>query len=347
MKTVLSVFLLSLLLFTQTLSGQNPRNILIDDLTSTNCGHCPCMDTVLQKVVLQRHPNTVIIALHGPMSNYEDRDFLKVIDSLHFESNASLINRMGVPTEIDGIPDTVDARYARMPQSPVKMEIVSNTYDPVSRIVTVVVNSTALQPDMTGQFRINAAVIESNLVGYQQHFPECPGGDAYNHKFVLRALAFNPVGDNLISGNWDQQTAIKRTFVFDLKDAWVDSNCDVVVFVDKNMGSLGVSEIQQAVKQGITRPLGLESMAASSAILNIYPNPVRGAANVHLRIAEGGPAKIFLVDMNGKMLKVLTEQKLAAGIYSLEFDASEIPAGSYLLQMHLNHQVFTSKIQIR
>jgi hypothetical protein len=346
MKSVLLVIFFFFLFFPKTGLGQNPRNILIDDLTSTNCGHCPCMDTVLQKVVLLRHPNTVIIAMHGPMSNYEHRDFFKVIDSLHFESNASIINRMGIPTEIDDIPDTVDARYARLAESPVKMELVSIVYDPVGRLLTVVVNSTALQADMTGQYRINAAVIESNLVGYQQHFPECPGGDAYNHKFVLRALAFNPVGDNLISGNWAEQNTIRRTFIFTLDSEWVDSNCDVVIYVDKKMGTLGVSEIQQSIKQGITRPLSVESIQSPTAILKIFPNPVHGSANVHIRLSEGGLARVALADMNGKIVKVLTRQSLAPGMYNLEFDATGLPAGTYLLQMEVNQQVFSTKIQI-
>ena len=344
-----SILVISFLLLVSTGFTQNLRNILIDDLTNTNCGHCPCMDTVLQQVILKHHPNTVIIAIHGSMSRYENNDFFPLIDSLHFESDgAAHVNRMGLPTEIDGISDTVDARYARMPQSPVKLEIMSKNYDPASGQLTVVVKSTALLQGMQGQYRINAAILESNLIGYQQHFPECPGGDAYNHKFVLRALKFNPMGDNLVIGNWEQNTFITRTIILDVDEDWVASNCDVIVFVDKAQGPLNNSEIQQAITQGITRPLGVEPVTSMpTAILNVFPNPVHGITSIHISIAEAGSVRSVLIDMNGKLVKTITDQHLASGLYNMEFDASEIPAGNYMIRMESNRQAYTTKIQIQ
>jgi hypothetical protein len=349
MKTVLPVIVFVFLLFAQAGSAQNPRNILIDDLTSTNCGHCPCMDTVLQKVILKSHPNTIIIAIHSTMSAYENNDFRPLVDSLHFESDgAAGVNRMGIPSVIDVIVDTVNARYARMPQSPVKMEIVSRNYDPGSRKLQVVVKSTALEPNMNGIYRINAAIVESNLIGYQQHFPECPGGDSYNHRFVLRALNFIPVGDIIVNGNWAQQTSFTRTFIMDVDEDWVESNCDVLLYIDKMQGPLNYSEIQQAIKQGVTRPMGVEPVTpANSAFLGVFPNPVKGTAKIHLSIVQAGKAKIELIDMNGKNVKTLTDQKLDSGLYNLEFDASAIPSGNYLIRMDLNHQVYSTKIQIQ
>jgi hypothetical protein len=349
MKTLRLFLLLSILLLTQTGFSQNPRNILIDDLTSTMCGHCPCMDTVLQQVILKQHPNTVIMAIHGSMSAYKNNDFFPLIDSLGFDSDgAACVNRMGLPSVVEVIADTVNARYARMPESPVKMEIISKIYDPVSRFVTIVVKSTAMQPGMNGIYRINAAILESNLIGFQEHFPECPGGDNYNHRFVLRAMNFIPVGDILINGNWAQQTSVTRTFSMDVDEDWVESNCDVILYIDKMQGPLNISPIQQSIKQGVTRPMGVEPIINSStAIVGIFPNPVHGSTNIHLRIAETGSAKVVLIDINGKIVKILTEQKLSAGLYNLELDASGIPAGNYFIRMDLNSQVYSKKIQIQ
>ena len=349
MKTTLSAFLISFLLLTQTGFTQNPLNIFIDDLTNTYCGHCPCMDTVLQKVILKAHPNTIIMAIHGVMSNYYNNDFQPLIDSLHFVSDgAAFVNHMGVLVGPADLPDTVNAIYARMTDSPVKMEIMSKTFDPVSKMVTVVVKSTALQPGMNGIYRINAVLLESNLIGYQQHFPECPGGDDYNHRFVLRAMYFNPVGDILINGTWAQQTAITRTFEMEIDEEWVESNCDIVLYVDKMQGTLNNSPIQQSIKQGVTRPLGIEPVTtAPTAIMNVFPNPVHGIAHVHLRLAEAGTTQVVLSDMSGKKVKTLAEEKLSAGLYNLEFDASGIPAGSYIIRMNNNQKEYIMKIQIQ
>jgi len=328
---------------------QNPRNILIQNLTNTNCGHCPCMDTVMEKVILKSHPNTLIIEIHGIMSRYENNDFFPLIDSLHYEtSGAAQVNQMGDPSDIDEVVDTVNARYARMPQSPVKLEITSKEYNPSSREMTVVVNATALKPGMQGQYRINAVLIESNLIGYQQHFPECPGGDSYNHKYVLRAMSFIPMGDILVNGIWEQGSVVTRTLSLNVDEEWVDANCDMIIFIDKDQGALNVSEIQQAVKQGVARPLGFEAVATSpTAILSVFPNPVHGQAHVHIRMAEAGQVNAVLFDFSGKMVKTLTDQKLPAGLFNLEFDATGLPEGNYLIRMEANNMVYTSKIQIQ
>ena len=287
--------------------------------------------------------------LHGYMSNYENSDLYPMIDSMHFyPAGAAHVNRMGLPIDIDLIPDTVNARYSRMSESPVKIEILSISYDPATRMSTVVVKSTAVQPNMSGLYRINAAITESNLVGYQQNFPECPGGNAYNHKFVLRTLKFNPVGDYLVDGNWGQQTALTRTISVELDDKWIASNCDVVIYIDRFNGTLNNSEIQQAVVQGVTRPLGMEKTeSASSAILNVFPNPVHGMAHIHVRISTEGNVNAGLFDMNGKRVKIVTDQKLSAGFYNMEFNTSDLPAGSYIFRMETNQQVYSTQIQIQ
>jgi hypothetical protein len=307
------------------------------------------MDTMLQQVILKNHPNTVIIAIHGALSNYENNDFYPLIDSLHFDADgAANVNQMGEPSNIDDISDTVNARYARSVESPVKIEIISKDYNASNRILTVVAKSTAMQAGMSGQYRINAVILESNLISYQWHFPECPGGDGYNHRNVLRAMKFITNGDNLIKGEWAQQKEISRTFSMELDDKWVPSNCDVVIFVDKANGTLNNSEIQQAVKQGITRPLGIEpNPSASDGILNVFPNPVHGLANIHISIAEDGPVKVDLYDINGRKVKSVSDQKLKAGVFNIEFDASGISSGSYILQMEANKKVYSTKMQIR
>ncbi|MEI6173117.1 MAG: Omp28-related outer membrane protein [Bacteroidota bacterium] len=345
----MSAMLILTFIAAQTGYTQNPRNILIQNLTSTNCGHCPCMDTVMEKVILKSHPNTLIIEIHGIMSKYENNDFFPLIDSLHYEtSGAAQVNQMGVPSDIDEVVDTVNARYARMPQSPVKLEITSKEYNPGSREMTVVVKATAIKPGMQGQYRINAVLIESNLIGHQQHFPECPGGDDYNHKNVLRAMNFIPMGDILVNGTWEQDSAVTRTISMNVDEEWVDANCDMIIFIDKYQGALNVSEIQQAVKQGVARPLGLEPVTASpTAILSVFPNPVHGPVHVHIRMAESGQVSAALFDFSGKMVKTLTDQKLPAGFYNLEFDASDIPDGNYILRMESNNQVYTTKIKIQ
>jgi len=336
------------LLFSLCGTAQNPRNLLIEDVTSTNCGHCPCMDTILQQVILKKHPGTVVVAIHGPMSTYNNNDFAPLIDSLRFESDGSAqVNRMGEALGPEIIADSVDARYSRMEESPVKMEIVSKNFDENTRLFTMVVKLTALQAGMNGVYRINSAILESNLISYQEHFPECPGGNQYNHRFVLRGLKFIPVGDVLVNGDWPQQSAITRTFIMDIDEDWVAANCDMIVFLDKMNGALNHSEIQQVIKQGVTRPVGIDQHTTEMKILKLVPNPAHDRINVHFQLSGAGLIKVVLFDQNGKEVKKITERKLAAGIYNLEADLAGIAAGQYILRIEQNQQITTEKLQIQ
>jgi len=327
---------------------QNPRHVWIDDVTNTNCGHCPCMDSILMQHVLVQHPNTSIIQIHGPMSNYETPAVTGLSDSLHFQmSGLVLINRQNIYANQDQAVDSVNLVFNDSPEAPVKLEILTKTFNTGTGDLFVSVKATSLSTNLDGLFRINLMVTEGNLIGWQQHFPECPGGPDYNHQNVLRAIACGFTGDTLINGPWADQQPVIRDISLILNNAWVPENCNLLVYVDKKTGSLHTSPVQQSIIQNVLAPLSNEPQGNSQVeILNIYPNPVHGVANIHYRISQRGNVSILLQTTDGRNVKERNFPDLAPGIYNLEFDAAELPAGNYILTILTGRTTHSRNIQI-
>lgn len=65
--------------------------------------------------------------------------------------------------------------------------------------------------------------------------------------------------------------------------------------------------------------------------LKAYPNPVRDIVTVEVIAVVAGPAQLEVVDLNGKLLQLRTEE-LTEGINTLNFNLSRQAAGGYFLR---------------
>lgn len=60
-----------------------------------------------------------------------------------------------------------------------------------------------------------------------------------------------------------------------------------------------------------------------------YPNPFNPTTNFGLRIADFGFVTLKVFDISGKEVAVLLNEKLNAGVYNVEFNASHLTSGVY------------------
>lgn len=80
---------------------------------------------------------------------------------------------------------------------------------------------------------------------------------------------------------------------------------------------------------------------ASSLI--VYPNPAdRKDSFVYLKLTEDTKLKAELYDMDGKLLKVLPENLVAAGVVSLPVDG--LGSGTYILKITRDGKTDSVKI---
>jgi hypothetical protein len=117
--------------------------------------------------------------------------------------------------------------------------------------------------------------------------------------------------------------------------------------VYKQNASLLNSEIQQAVLQSVTGPLGQDELAAGLfAIGNIFPNPVSGVAVTNIKVTASGKLMIDITDMNGQLIKPVAGKQLLPGFYDVTFETAGMAPGQYLLRVTSNGQVRSKQFTV-
>lgn len=76
---------------------------------------------------------------------------------------------------------------------------------------------------------------------------------------------------------------------------------------------------------GLTTP----EIAGTQLMMANYPNPFAAQTTLQYEVAQPGQFSIQVVDMSGKMVSELVNQRLEKGQYQTVFDASSLPAGIY------------------
>ena len=64
---------------------------------------------------------------------------------------------------------------------------------------------------------------------------------------------------------------------------------------------------------------------------NVIPTPTHGMGEIEFGIVEDGPARIELIDMNGRQLGTLLDAAPGPGVYRVTIETRELGAGRYMV----------------
>ena len=78
---------------------------------------------------------------------------------------------------------------------------------------------------------------------------------------------------------------------------------------------------------------GLAPVADTVRLDPPRPNPVRGRGRISFTLAQAGPTTVDVFDVRGRAVARLADGVRAAGPHAVEFDASGLPAGTYLVRL--------------
>lgn len=81
--------------------------------------------------------------------------------------------------------------------------------------------------------------------------------------------------------------------------------------------------------------------------LQVFPNPVTSQSTVQLRLPEGGPYRIDVVDMSGQVVRSMSNSSTAPGaLISYRLEAAGLRAGGYLVRVVAGKHTWMRKIVI-
>jgi len=108
-------------------------------------------------------------------------------------------------------------------------------------------------------------------------------------------------------------------------------------------GAPGMPFIQKLTKGG-TAVEKLEGIATSYELAQNYPNPFNPSTTITFSIPEAGMVSIKVYDVLGKEVANLMNEEKASGIYSVSFDASQLPTGTYIYTISAGNYSSTKKM---
>ena len=75
-----------------------------------------------------------------------------------------------------------------------------------------------------------------------------------------------------------------------------------------------------------------------------FPNPFRNSTNLRYSLPKTMQVRLAVYDILGREVAILAKGSQEAGIYSIEFNASQLPPGIYYARIELDHLQFTKKL---
>jgi hypothetical protein len=86
--------------------------------------------------------------------------------------------------------------------------------------------------------------------------------------------------------------------------------------------------------------------ASSDVGVSVRPNPAGGRVEVLLTLAEGGPARVVVVDALGREVAVVLDGEAAAGERPVSADVSSWPAGVYVVRATAGGRVASARLVV-
>ena len=103
---------------------------------------------------------------------------------------------------------------------------------------------------------------------------------------------------------------------------------------DPWQGFTGTGYVGPTLVNGITQlPLNTPLV-----VMSAFPNPTLGQVSFRYKLDVTANIAIQVTDMRGKVITVLHEGNRPAGDYTIQWDASSLPAGNYLVNLLANNQ---------
>lgn len=90
-----------------------------------------------------------------------------------------------------------------------------------------------------------------------------------------------------------------------------------------------------------------EEVGIGSAILAVFPNPFTDSINMNYSITERARVRVELLNTNGQLVKLLMEETLPEGNYTLQTNTEQLPAGSYIYRLRVGAKVQEAQVILK
>ena len=362
MKTTLKISAL-ILFFLSFVLGFNPsnvyaidtNNVVLEYCTGTWCGYCPCAHQIIRQNIMPNFPSTVVIAYHGTSSDPWYPYSQTMISTFGFT---------GYPTGVVGRQSGIISRsswysyiYYLASQAPgVKIVLSNKSYNGGTRVLSANVAVTALQDLPSAQYNIFFVITENNLIYPQNSYSACGYSgyiNDYVHDHVNKYAVDAPWGSMITNGAWNANVTYNIPMSITLPSHVVPANCDLNIIVYKYQPPSITSNcnVQNGSRVAVnTFPLtGISNNNTISpdkyTLYQNYPNPFNPMTKIVFTIPKSDYVTLKFYNVLGmEVATYLNNYYLTPGVYSAEFDGTNLPSGIYFYTLTTKNFTDTKKM---
>jgi hypothetical protein len=132
------------------------------------------------------------------------------------------------------------------------------------------------------------------------------------------------------------------------------------IFLSETGASVQVTAIDTLAPDSGTIPIRQKSVAWTPAVVvgvaeeggtpsafslaQNYPNPFNPSTVIRYQVPEAGDVKLVVVDMLGREVAVLVNERRSAGVHEVTFDGAGLPSGVYFYRLQAGDVAQTRKL---
>lgn len=256
-----------------------------------------------------------------------------------------IANRAVALAPVDMVVETFFNFGTRQLQADVNMDF-ADAIRPDARLTVFLVEDTVIGSG-SGYDQVNAY----NGTAGHPYFGKGNPIIGYPHRFVVREVLSDTWGDLLDNAATagSQQT---KTYNFTVPLNYDYQQLRVVAFLanyvqDPDESGVNLEEIyiiNADASEVAERGVGIEDdLVADGFSAWVAPNPASGLTRVHFEMNAQTNLKVELVDVMGRSLKNIAQDKFFAGEHDFQFDVSDLSNGVYFIRFQSEQGVQTQR----
>lgn len=129
---------------------------------------------------------------------------------------------------------------------------------------------------------------------------------------------------------------------FQVKCVVTDANNSTYTVTKNVDGSISAAMMKQSAAD--SSDIALVEKVNYSESLDNYPNPFNPTTKISFSIPNSGHVSLKVKDILGREIAVLANKIFSSGKYEFEFDASNLPSGTYIYNLRTNNKTITKKM---
>lgn len=106
------------------------------------------------------------------------------------------------------------------------------------------------------------------------------------------------------------------------------------------------TQMASNIRSFLSSQVGIEENSLSIGNVTIYPNPSHSELKLNYFVKDAGQITIELIDVTGKLVKLLSIETTNTGFYNRSFNIQQIPSGFYSLRISNGNTLLNKKITI-